>query len=151
MLVPYYEYDQQGQYVVVGGFVLQKLTRKYLAAWGSNWQGKADPHLYHYFREMAFKPSDERHDIVILNLVLPAEINLGYQSLLQLVVTKYNGMPIRSIEDIIAAQKLDPQGKFDVIEFENNNPTVVIPRDQLPQADALIAQRYNIEQLAHLE
>jgi len=151
MLVPYYEYDRQGQYAVVGGFVLQKLTRKYLTGWGSNWQGKTDPHLYNYFRETAFKPSDERHDIVILNLVLPAEINLGYQALRQLVVTKYNGMPIRSIKDIIAAQKLDPQGKFDVIEFENNNPIVVIPRDQLPQADALIAQRYNIEQLAHLE
>ena len=58
--------------------MLQKLTRKYLAAWGQNWQGKVNPHLYHYYREMAFKPDDERQDIVILSRTLPAEINLGY-------------------------------------------------------------------------
>jgi hypothetical protein len=150
MLVPFYEYDRQSQYIVVGGFVLQQLSCKYLKAWGSDWQGKADPHLYHYFNDMGFKSSDERKDIVILSLVLPAEINLGYQSLRQMVVSKYNGIVIRSMADITKAQASNPEAEFDIIELENDNPTIVIPRSELPQADALIASRYGIEQMKHI-
>jgi hypothetical protein len=151
MLIPYHEYGRQGEYLVVGGFILQKLTRKYLSAWGDNWSGRVDPHLYDYYRESAFMPGAEREDIVILSRVLPAEINLGYQDLKQLVVTKYNGQAIRSMRDVVEARKLNPEGKFDVLEFENDNPTVVLPRGLLPQADTLISRLYGIETLHHIE
>ena len=81
MLVPYYEYGQQPEYVVTGGFVFQKLTRPYLTNWGKDWDGKVTPHLLHYLRDMAFKPTAQRRDIVILSYVLPAQINLGYTDL----------------------------------------------------------------------
>ncbi len=150
MLVPYHEYDRQPEYIVTGGFVLQKLTRQYLAQWGDDWSGKVSPHVYHYYRDMAFKPDDQRSDIVILSYVLPANINLGYKDLRQLVVKKFNGMIIRSIADILEARKLNPESKFDVIEFEMDKPLVVIPRDQLPAADALIGRRYGIPKLANI-
>jgi len=151
MLVPYYEYDKQGEYIVIGGFIFQKLTRKYFQAWGNEWKGRVDPHLYHYYRDMAFKPDSERRDVVILSRVLPAQINLGYQDLKQIVVSKYNSMNIHSIKDIIEAKKLDPEGKFEVIEFENNNPTVVLPREQLAMSDSLIGQLYGIEKMQNIE
>ena len=151
MLIPYYEYNKQGEYIVVGGFILQKLTRKFLGAFGKGWPGRVDPHLYHYYRESAFKPDEKRRDIVILSRVLPAEINLGYQNLKQLVVEKYNGKTITSIQDILDAQKLNPESKFDIIQFENDNPTVVLPRDMLPMANAQISQLYGIEALMHIE
>jgi len=151
MLIPYYEYNKQGEYIVVGGLILQKLTRKFLSAFGKGWSGRVDPHLYHYYRESAFKPDENRRDIVILSRVLPAEINLGYQNLKQLVVEKYNGKTITSIQDILDAQKLNPQGKFDVIQFENDNPTVVLPRNMLPASDAQISRLYGIEPLRHIE
>ena len=81
MLVPYYEYGQQPEYVVTGGFVFQKLTRPYLTNWGKDWDGKVTPHLLHYLRDMAFKPTVQRREIVILSYVLPAQINLGYTDL----------------------------------------------------------------------
>ena len=150
MLVPSYEYGQQPQYVVTGGFVFQKLTRPYLMNWGKNWTGKVSPHLFHYYRDMSFKPTDERKEIVILSYVLPAQINLGYLDLAQLVVSKFNGMPITCMADIIKAQNLKPDSKFDVVEFEFDNPTVVIPRRQLPQADALIGTNYGIRKIANI-
>lgn len=150
MLVPFYEYGRQQKYIVTGGFVFQKLTRPYLANWGKGWQGRVTPHLYHYYRDMAFKPTAERSEIVILSYVLPAEINLGYKDLGQIVVRKLNGMEIRCIEDVVAAQKLNSDAAFDVVEFELDNPTVVIPRDQLAAANALIASNYGISQLANL-
>jgi hypothetical protein len=150
MLVPFYEYGQQPQYLVTGGFVFQRMTRPYLANWGKDWEGKVSPHLFHYLRDMAFKPTDERKEIVILSYVLPAQINLGYIDLAQHVVSKFNGMPIGCMADIIKAQSRNPDSKFDVVEFELDNPKVVIPRAQLPQADAIIGTNYGIRKLVNI-
>ncbi len=150
MLVPYHEYDQQPEYIITGGFILQKLTRGYLTEWGDDWAGKVSPHLYHYYRDLAFKPTSERSNIVILSYVLPANINIGYNNLRQIVVKKFNGMTIRSITDILTAQKLNPESKYDVIEFELDNPVVVIPREQLPAADMFIRKSYGIQKLLNI-
>jgi len=151
MLVPYHEYDRRPQYVVTAGFVLQKLTRDYLMLWGDDWAGKVSPHLYHYYRDLAFEPNEQRSDIVILSYCLAADINMGYQQLGQLIVSKFNGKQISSIADILEAQKLNPQARYDVIEFEHDYPTVVIDRRQLPAADMLISRNYGIGELVHVE
>ena len=150
MLVPYYEFDLQPEYIVTAGYVLQTLTRPYLAQWGDGWEGQVEPHLFHYFHDLAFKPTDLRTDIVILSYVLPANINLGYADLDQLVVKKFNGMNVSSIADVLTAQKLNPDSKYAVIEFELDNPPVVIPRDQLALADQLISQNYGIPTLTNV-
>jgi len=150
MLVPYHEYDQQPEYIITGGFILQKLTREYLTRWGSDWTGKVPSHLYNYYRDFAFKPTSERNDIVILSYVLPANINLGYNDLGQIVVKKFNGITIRSIADILTAQKLNPESRYDVIEFELDNPVIVIPREQLPAADMFIRKNYGIQKLLNI-
>jgi hypothetical protein len=151
MLVPYYEYGKQPEYIVTGGYVLQKLTRDYLQIWGENWTGKVPPHLYQYYRNHGFDPTDDRKEIVVLSYVLPAPINLGYQQLGRVVVDKINGMKIGRLSDVLEAQKLNPDSRFDVIEFEQDNPTVVIDRSQLGQADQIIAQTYGITKLVHVE
>ncbi|MFB0554116.1 MAG: PDZ domain-containing protein, partial [Phycisphaerae bacterium] len=150
MLVPYHEYDLQPEYIVTGGFILQKLTREYLMGLGEDWAGRVSPHLYHYYRDLAFKPAPERRDIVVLSYVLPANINIGYMDLGQIVVKKFNGMTIRSIADILTAQKLNPESGYDVIEFELDNPVVVVPRRQLPTADTFIHNNYGISKLSNV-
>ncbi len=151
MLVPYYEFDTRPQYLITGGLVFQKLSRPYLAAFGGkNWAGNIVPHLVHYFQDRAYKPTEERKDVVVLSYVLPAPINLGYKDLSQIVVKQFNGMAITSIADIREAQKRNPDSAYDVIEFELDQPLVVLPRGQLPTADAMIGQLYGIEQLSHI-
>ena len=150
MLVPFHEFDRQPEYVVTAGFVLQKLTREYMREFGDNLAGEAPSHLYHYYRDLAFKPTDERRDVVILSYVLPAPINLGYTGLGQIVVGKFNGMTIRSVADILEAQKLNPQSKYDVIEFELNSPAIVISREQLPAANQFVSRNYGIEKLSNV-
>ena len=139
------------EYIVTGGFVLQKLTRQYLTQWGDDWQGKVPPHLNHYYRDMAFNPSDEREDIVILSFVLPVDTNQGYHRLGRIVVDKFNGMKIKSIGDILKAQKLNPESKYDVIEFEQDYPAVVIPRDKVAATDKMISMSYGVGKLMHIE
>jgi hypothetical protein len=59
-------------------------------------------------------------------------------------------MTIRSVADILTAQKLNPESKYDVIEFEMDNPAVVIPREQLPAADMFIRRNYGIQKLKNV-
>jgi hypothetical protein len=151
MLVPYYEYSTQPEYIVTAGFILQKLTRNYMMIWGEDWGGKVPPHLYYYYRDMLFEPTDQRKDIVILSHVLPADINLGYRSLSGIVLSKVNGMEITAIGDIPQAQKLNPDAKYDVYEFEHDYPDVVIPRKGLDQVNMIIARNYGITKLVNID
>lgn len=150
MLVPFQEFDRQPEYVVVGGFLFQKLTREYLLEFGDNLAGQAPSHLYHYYRGMGFKPTDQRRDIVMLSYVLPTQTNLGYTSLGRLVVRTFNGMPVGSIGDIVRAQELNPGSDHHVVEFELSDPTVVIPRRSLSAVDAYVSNNYGVAQLSNI-
>ncbi len=151
MLIPYYEYDKQPQYMIVAGFIFQKLSRDYFSMWGDDWAGKIGPHIYNYYKNDAYKPTDKRRDIVILSYVLPADINLGYQKLHQLVVKTVNGVEITGIKDMQQALMTENDSKFHVIEFEMDKPTLVIPKDELQAANAKIAQTYGIDKLVNVE
>ena len=150
MLVPWYEYDCQPEYIVVGGCILQRLTKTYLAARGSDWQGKVEPHIYDYLLNQAFNPTEERKQIIVLSYVLPANINLGYHNLGQLVVDSINGMKIGSMKDVAAALALKPESKYHVIEFEMDQPAIVLDRSQLESAGLSIAQNYGIDKLYNI-
>jgi hypothetical protein len=151
MLVPYYEYDKRPEYLVLGGFVFQRLTRDYMTMWGDGWQGKVPPHLYQYYQKMSFKPTSERRDVVLLSYVLPTEMNLGYQQLGRLVIKSFNGKEISSFRQILEALVVTPESPFHVVEFELDSPTVVIPKAQLAASNQQIQQLYGITQLSFIE
>ncbi|MFA6426538.1 MAG: hypothetical protein WCW64_10220 [Phycisphaerae bacterium] len=151
MLVPWYDLDSQPEYCVIGGCILQKLTKTYMAARGENWAAKSEPHIYNYLLNSAFKPTDDRKSIVVLSFILPSDITLGYHGLSQLVIDKINGMKISSMRDVPAALALNPQEKYDVIEFEFDEPKIVLDRTKLPQANITIAQSYGIDKAANIK
>ena len=150
MLVPYYIYGKQPEYFVTGGYIFQGLNRDYLGMWGSEMSGNAPPHLYHYQKDLSYKPSQEREDIVILSYVLPAEINLGYQQLSQLVVDSVNGTKIVSMKHF--ADTVTAAGNDDVLEitFEMDSPVLIIPKPELTSANAQIARLYGISKTINL-
>jgi hypothetical protein len=150
MLVPYQEYDRQPQYLITGGFLFQKLTREYLMEFGANIAGDAPSELYYYYREMAFKPTAERKDIIVLSFALPMQYNVGYTGLGQMVVSTFNGRKISSIKDILEAQKLNPESPYDVIEFEMDAPMLIISRKQIPAAAAFAITTYGITKLSNI-
>jgi len=151
MLVPWYELDSQPQYFIIGGCILQRLTKTYLAARGADWAGKVEPHIYNYLLNEAFKPTDERKEIVVLSYVLPANINLGYHGLDQLVVDSINGMKIGSMKDIPKALALNPEAKYDLIEFELNQPKIVLDRAAMQPANLIIEKTYGIDKVVNIK
>ena len=150
MLVPWYEYGNQPEYIVIGGYVIQKLTRDYLEMWGEGWEGKTPPHLYHYLHNKAFEPTDKRQQIVVLSYVLPADINLGYHMLGRLVIRKVNGVEVRNLSEVLSVLTGNTNSPFHTLEFEQENPTIVIPREGLPAADQRIAEQYGIPKLVNV-
>lgn len=150
MLIPFHEFDRQPEYIVTAGFVLQKLTYEYLMEFGHDIAGEAPSHLYHYYRDLAFKPTDQRSDVIVLSYVIPTPNNLGYTGLGQMVVSKINGVAISSLKDIPAAQKLNPESAYDVIEFELDSPVVVIGREHIQADNIFVQQNYGITKLFNI-
>jgi hypothetical protein len=151
MLIPYYLYGKQPEYIVLGGFVFQQLSRDYFLLWGNDFAGKVPPHLYHYYINESFNASPERKEIVILNYVLPVETNQGYQQLSRIVVDSINGMKISSMNDISTALNKTTDSGLIEISFEMDNPVVAIAKDALPMANAQIAQLYGIPKLSNID
>ncbi len=151
MLVPYYMYGKQPEYVVIAGFIFQKMTRDYLQMWGEGWPGKVPPHLMHYYLEQSFKPSKERRDIVVLNYVLPSEINLGYQQLSRNIVSTINNKEIRTIKDVADTVNQESFDEYLIVEFEMDSPKVVILRKDINVENMKIAQMYGIQIPYHVE
>ncbi len=149
MLVPFNEYDVQPKFFITGGFVFQRMTRAMLAAQGEDWSAHCMPNLMQYYQNMSFKPSAERREIVLLSYVLPAPVNQGYQNLGQLVASKVNGKSIAGFTDFVNSLQ-ENTGEFHIIEFENDNPTLVIDKQDLAQWDMLIAQNYGITKMMNL-
>jgi len=150
MLVPWYDLDSQPQYFIIGGCILQKLTKTYLEARGADWAGKAEPHIYNYLLNEAFKPTETRKAIIVLSYVLPGNINLGYHGLSQLVIDNINGMKIRSMKDIPVALTLNPETKYDVIEFELDQPKIILDRATMQSANLIIEKTYGIDKSVNI-
>lgn len=145
MLIPFYAYDKKPTYFVTGGFIFRPLTRDYLTIWGEDWYSKAPTNLMIYFLGDSFKPTKSREEIVILSEVLPAMTNLGYHQMSNAVVSKVDNYPVESLSHMYDLIQSAP-GPFITIEFEKNQPLLVLPKDRLNQIDQMINQAYGITQ-----
>jgi hypothetical protein len=144
-LVPFGTYDQEPEYMIVGGLVFQPLTDSYLQSWGTDWRRRAPFRLYHYRDEPATK---ERSALVLLSQVLPDAYNIGYQEQKYLVVDKVNGQRINRLPDLKQALE-KPMNGYHVIEFVQSDSLrrLVLRADGNEQeATARILKRYRINE-----
>jgi len=143
-LVPFGTYDQEPEYMIVGGLVFQPLTDSYLQSWGADWRRRAPFRLYHYRDE---PPTKERSGLVVLSQVLPDPYNIGYQEQKYLVVDKVNGQLVSRLRDLRAALQ-KPANGYHVIEFMRSDSLrrIVLRADgNETEATARILQRYHID------
>jgi hypothetical protein len=141
-LVPAQSFDQNPQYVLAGGFIFVPLTDAYLRSWGADWQTHAPFRLAYYNLD---KVTPEHPERVVLSQVLPDEVNIGYESLRNLVVDQINGMPIKRISDVAEALK-KPQDGFDVFIFAPGETPgkAVLDANALDDANQKIMARFHI-------
>ena len=147
-LVPFATYDQEPEYLIVGGLVFQPLTDTYLQSWGADWRRRSPFRLYYYRNET---PTKERPALVLLSQVLPDAYNMGYQEQRYLVLDKVNGQPVGRLTQLRDALK-KPVNGYHILEFVQSDSLrriVLAAGDAEQAATTRVLRQYNISQPFH--
>lgn len=138
------------KYYVLGGLVLQELSRQYLKEWGTDWTKKA-PLRFVYMDEYQSGLYPEGHQkVIFLSQVLPSETTLGYEDLGGVIVTKINDMPINSMADVEAALK-NPVNGFHKIEFNEFPKVIYLDAKEVEDGAAGLMKNYGLRALKQIE
>jgi S1-C subfamily serine protease len=147
VLVPENVTGERAEYLVAGGLVLRELDMFMLRAFGNDWRAKADPKLLHHYLAgtgTKYRPGDR---VVVLNGILPDEINVGYQAFRTRIVTAVNGSPVRNLREVFAVS--DRDGAIHRVTLDGIGIDVVLDRESLPQANRRIQEHYRIPTLEY--
>lgn len=141
-LVPDATYDQEPEYLIVGGLVFQPLNDSYLKGWGPEWKRRSPFRLYYYNEQ---EPTPERRSLVFLSQVLPDIYNLGYQNFQYLVLDEVNGKKIARLQDLKAALEKPIDG-FHQVQFVRSDSLrrLVLDASETDAATSRVLQRYGI-------
>lgn len=141
-LLPDQVFDQDPEYLIVGGLVFQPLSEAFLQSWGPDWKRRSPFRLFYYTNQ---HPTPERPALVTLSQVLPDMYNLGYQDLKYLVVDQVNGRKISCLQDIREALK-HPGDGFHTIQFVRSDSLrrLVLAAEDQEAATKRVLARYGI-------
>jgi hypothetical protein len=146
-----YTIGKAPHFVIVGGLVMQELSRQYLKEWGADWQKKAPERFVYYDRYQPELFSDNDHrKLVILSQVLPSASTVGYEQLSALIVTKINDVPLKSLADVPKALEKPIDG-FDKIEFQDPPHVIYLDAKQIAADNDALMQNYGLPGLQRLE
>jgi S1-C subfamily serine protease len=149
-VIPPYVIGRAPNYYVLGGLVLQELSREYLKEWGSDWQKKAPERMVYYDRYQSDLFQGDRKHLVILSQVLPTADTIGYEDLGALVVTKINDLPLNSFADVSKALE-HPVNGFDKIEFEENPTVIYLDAEQVSEHTEDMQKTYGLPAISRAE
>lgn len=143
LLVPFGPFDQEPEYLIVGGLVFQPLTDSYLQSWGAEWKRRSPFRLFYYRNE---PPTKDRPALVLLSQVLPDAYNIGYQGLKYLVLDKVNGQSISRLSDLREALQKPVEGYHILDCMQTDSLRRVVLAAGAPELDATtrVLKRYGI-------
>jgi hypothetical protein len=147
-LVPAATYDQEPEYLILGGLVFQPLTDSYLQAWGSDWRRRSPFRLNYYHGD---PPTKDRPALVLMSQVLPDAYNIGYQDQKWLVVDKINGKRISRLSELREALDKPVNGYhiIDLVQSDSLRRIVLAAGDGEKEATSRVLQRYGIDEPYH--
>jgi S1-C subfamily serine protease len=137
-------YDVAPRYVVHTGLVFMPLEAELLKMFGRNWPQSANRDLvwHQLFRE-AEQPEEADREVIVLVRVLRHSVNSQMSFAGPVAVESINGVPIRSLEDVIEAFE-SGEGRFDEIVFEGDAGIEALDRKRARAAHEEILQQYAI-------
>lgn len=87
------------QYFIKGGVIIQQLTKHYLQAYGKEWSSRAPLNLLDvYLRPEEYQ--DKMDEPVLLTNIIPSQITVGYEQVVNSFVEEVNGVEIRKMSDL---------------------------------------------------
>jgi S1-C subfamily serine protease len=145
-----YIIDKRPRFVVVGGLVLQELSRQYLKDFGPDWLRRAPEQLVYWDRYQHDLFKDGPRKLVFLSRVLPTSATVGYEELSHLLVTRINGVPLQSLDDVPRALE-KPENGFHKIEFEEDPKTIYLDAAEIQKTERAVQMQYRLPALKFLE
>ncbi|RYD73609.1 MAG: PDZ domain-containing protein [Verrucomicrobiaceae bacterium] len=145
-----YVIDRAPKFYILGGLVLQELSRQYLKEWGNDWQRKAPDELVYLDRAQEELFPEGGRKIVFLGRVLPSDATVGYEGLDHLIVTEINDVPLRSLADVPGALEKAQDGTHK-IEFSSDPTVIYLNAQQVATSEEILAKTYRLPTLKRLE
>ena len=145
-----YIIDQRPRFVIVGGLILQELSRQYLKDFGTDWLRRAPERLVYFDRVQTELFKDGPRKLVFLSRVLPTSATVGYEDLSSLLVKKINGVELQSLDDVPKALE-KPENGFHKIEFEEDPKTIYLDAAEIQKTERMVQMQYRLPSLKFLE
>ena len=145
-----YIIDRGPRFIVVGGLILQELSRQYLKDFGQDWSRRAPERLVFLdrYQDELFKDGPKK--IVFLSRVLPTPATVGYEELNHLVVKKINGVELQTLDDVATAIGKPVDG-FHKFEFNEDPKVIYLDAAQAEKTGQLVQRQYGLPTLKRLE
>jgi hypothetical protein len=144
-----YVIDRAPKFYILGGLVLQELSRQYLKEWGPDWVKKAPAELVYLDRQQNELFKDGRRKVVFLSRVLPSDATVGYEELNHLVIAKINGVELRGIADVPGALAKAANG-IHKVEFAAEPGAIYLDAQQVATSEAILTKTYRLPVLKRL-
>ena len=144
-----YVIDRAPKFYILGGLVLQELSRQYLKEFGADWQKRAPDDLIYLDRYQSDIYPDGSKKIVILSRVLPSDATIGYEQLRGLLVTRINGVDLNALADVPAALAKAGNGLHKV-EFDGDPGCIWLDAAAAEALGPALKQSYRIPALQRL-
>ena len=144
-----YVIDRAPKFYILGGLVLQELSRQYLKEFGTDWQKRAPDDLIYLDRFQSDIYPDGSKKIIILSRVLPSDATIGYEQLRGLVITAINGVPLNGLADLPAAIAKAGKGLHN-IEVNGDPGTIWLDAAAAEALGPVLKQSYRIPILQRL-
>ncbi len=139
-LVPYRQYDIPPTYFIMGGLIFEPLTLNYLEGFGPKWNIVAPVEQMNFF--LKGEPTQEQQEVIVLAKVLADEVNIGYHTSKNTIVSSVNGRKISRMKDLIEAF-VSHAGKYHVVE-DIHGFQIVLDKQSAEEALPRILRKYKI-------
>jgi S1-C subfamily serine protease len=147
-----YIIDTPPRFYVLGGLILQELSRQYLREFATPGErGRRPPDrlaYYDRYQNELFRNGPKK--VVFLSHVLPTPATVGYEDLHALVVTKINGVTLQSLDDVPAALAKAVNG-IHTIDFKEDPTRIYLDAAQADQIERLVQNQYRLPSLRRIE
>jgi S1-C subfamily serine protease len=147
-----YIIDAPPRFYVLGGLILQELSRQYLREFaGPGERGRRPPDrlaYYDRYQNELFRNGPKK--IVFLSRILPTPATVGYEDLASLVVTKINGVTLQSLDDVPAALAKAANG-IHSIDFNTDPTRIYLDAAQTEQIERVVQNQYQLPSLKHIQ
>ena len=145
-----YIIDKAPRFYVLGGLVLQEISRQMLREFGADWTRRAPERAVYMDRYQSELFENGPKKIVFLTRVLPTPATVGYEDVSTVRVTKINGVELQSLNDVPAALEKAANG-FHKIEFDEVPKTIFLDAAQVGEVEQQVQQQYRLPSLKRLE